>query len=224
MFTRICCSSFIYSWLILSSLLRISFLGDSSALPPTQHVSVANFTPYPYSRGHIHVTGSTLDDPQDFEVAYFADRDDIDVKKHLWAYKKQRQIMRRTKMFRGELAIGHPRFSEGSAAACIEDSDGLLAPELHDVKYTAEDDAAIIKWAYDNVGTTWHSMSTCKMAPLDEKGAVDSSLSVYGVTGLKIADLSICPENVAANTANTAMLVGEKAADIFIRELGLSPV
>ena len=31
----------------------------------------------------------------------------------------------------------------------------------------------------------------------------------------------MCPENVAANTYNTALMVGEKAADIFIEELGL---
>lgn len=30
---------------------------------------------------------------------------------------------------------------------------------------------------------------------------------------------SIVPKNVGANTANTAMVIGEKAADMFIREL-----
>ena len=35
------------------------------------------------------------------------------------------------------------------------------------------------------------------------------------------ADLSIPPENVAANTNNTALMIGEKAADIIIHELGL---
>lgn len=35
------------------------------------------------------------------------------------------------------------------------------------------------------------------------------------------ADLSICPENVGANTNNTALIVGEKAAVIIGRELGL---
>jgi len=34
-------------------------------------------------------------------------------------------------------------------------------------------------------------------------------------------DLSICPGNVGANTANTAMCIGEKAADIIAKELGL---
>jgi alcohol oxidase len=33
--------------------------------------------------------------------------------------------------------------------------------------------------------------------------------------------MSIVPENVAANTNNTALIVGEKAADIIGKELGL---
>lgn len=59
------------------------------------------------------------------------------------------------------------------------------------------------------------------MGPREEAGVVDASLSVYGVQGLKIADLSIPPRNVAANTMSTAVAVAEKAADIFIKELGL---
>lgn len=46
-------------------------------------------------------------------------------------------------------------------------------------------------------------------------------MNVYGISGLKIADLSVPPEHVAGNTYNAALLVGEKAADIFIRELGI---
>jgi alcohol oxidase len=49
------------------------------------------------------------------------------------------------------------------------------------------------------------------------RGVVDAELSVYGVKNLKVADLSIPPLNVAANTANTAIAIGEKAADIFIK-------
>jgi alcohol oxidase len=59
------------------------------------------------------------------------------------------------------------------------------------------------------------------MVPRDKGVVVVANLSVYGVNGLKLADLSIPPENVGANTNNTALMIGEKAADIFIRELGL---
>ncbi|KFY08811.1 hypothetical protein V492_05889 [Pseudogymnoascus sp. VKM F-4246] len=58
------------------------------------------------------------------------------------------------------------------------------------------------------------------MRPLRDGGVVDKDLNVYGVEGLKLCDLSIIPENVGANTNNTAILVG--AAVIVAAELGLT--
>jgi alcohol oxidase len=168
----------------------------------------------------MHITGSKPDDPLDFDVGFFNDAHDIDLKKQVWAYKKQREIVRRTKYYRGELAAGHPRFSEGSAAAATETSESLS--NVKDLEYSKEDDAAIEQWLRENVNTTWHSMATCKMAPFDQDGVVDANLNVYGVQGLKLADLSIAPANVGANTNNTALAIGEKAAEIILAELGAS--
>jgi choline dehydrogenase-like flavoprotein len=159
-------------------------------------------------------------DPLDFATGFFSDAGDIDIKKHVWAYKKQREIARRMDTYRGEIAAAHPPFPAGSGAAAIE-TDGPLE-DVTDIEYSAEDDAVLEKWLRENVGTTWHSLGTCKMAPFDQHGVVDANLSVYGVEGLKIADLSIPPSNVAANTNNTALAIGEKAADMFIRELGIA--
>ncbi|KAI0383333.1 putative alcohol oxidase [Hypomontagnella monticulosa] len=198
-----------------------AFPGDPRSVPIGQYVSVTAFTVYPYSRGHIHVTGPGLDDPVDFKTGFFADAHDIDVKKHIWIYKKQREILRRMETYRGEVASCHPPFAANSEAACVDLSDGPLT-DVKDIKYTAEDDTILDKWIRENVATTWHSLGTCKMAPREQGGVVDANLSVYGVKNLKIADLSIPPSNVAANTANTAYAIGEKAADIFIKELGLS--
>lgn len=126
-------------------------------------------------------------------------------------------------IFRGELAATHPSFPEGSKAAVIEQCDGpVITDDSSRIEYSAEDDKAIEKRIREVLSTTWHSLGTCKMAPRDQKGVVDKDLNVYGVQGLKLADLSVPPENVGANTGNTAFLVGEKAADIFIKELGLS--
>lgn len=194
------------------------FLGDPASVPAGQYVTTGTYTAYPYSRGHMHITGPKHDSPLDFDVGYFSDAHDIDMKKQLWAYKKQREIMRRTSYYRGELALGHPKFPAGSAAAVVENLDGPLT-NVQDLVYTKEDDAAIEQWLRENVNTTWHSLGTCKMAPKEEDGVVDASLNVYGVKGLKVADLSIPPENVGANTNNTALVIGEKAADIIIQEL-----
>ncbi|KAF3003986.1 hypothetical protein E8E14_007276 [Neopestalotiopsis sp. 37M] len=193
------------------------FPGDPTGLEPTQYLAISTFTVYPYSRGHIHIKSSDPDEAPEFATGFF--KDPIDVKKHIWSYKKQREIIRRMQNYRGEIAATHPPFSGSSPAAIIEINEPLT--NVTDIKYTAEDDKVIEKWVRENVGTTWHSLGTCSMAPLEAGGVVDANLSVHGVQRLKIADLSIAPQNVAANTANTAMVIGEKAADIFIKELGL---
>jgi alcohol oxidase len=57
------------------------------------------------------------------------------------------------------------------------------------------------------------------MKPRGRGGVLDPHLNVYGVQGLKVADLSICPSNVGANTYSTALVIGEKAAVIIAEEL-----
>lgn len=210
------------------------------AVPKGQYLSVVNYTAYPYSRGHIHITSAddTQPAPLDFDVGFFTDEHDLDIKKLVWGYKKTREIMRRTKLYRGEVAGGHPSFPEGSAAACLDlpletslveylQRDGgsnnvnCAAPEttIPNLVYTKEDDLAIEEWLRKAVNTTWHSLGTCKMAPREQKGVVDDKLNVYETKGLKIIDLSIVPENVGANTCNTAMIIGEKGADLIAQEV-----
>ncbi|PNS20058.1 Cellobiose dehydrogenase [Sphaceloma murrayae] len=203
----------------------LSFLANSdhSVLPDdAEYISCANWTAYPYSRGYIHITGPELSDRVDFNVGYLTDANDIDVKKHIWAYKLSREMFRRMSIYRGELAIGHPRFPAGSKAAVVEKADGPVPDDAPPIQYSAADDEAIDLKIRETVGTTWHSLGTCKMAPREKMGVVDASLGVYGTRGLKLADLSVPPENVGANTNNTALMIGEKAADIFIKELGLA--
>jgi choline dehydrogenase-like flavoprotein len=190
--------------------------------PGNPGLGVSAFTVYPFSRGHVHITGPELEDPLDFETGFFdGDGGTLDVKKHVWAYKKQREITRRMPSYRGEVAACHPPFAPDSKAAITTTKlDGPLPADIPDIAYTPEDDAVLEKWLRANVSTTWHSLGTCKMAPREQNGVVDASLGVYGVEGLKIADMSVVPKNVAANTNNTALAIGEKAADIFIKELG----
>lgn len=183
-------------------------------------MSLSCFTVHPMSRGYVHITGPGIDDPIDFDTGYFAGAGNLDLKKQVWLYKKQREIFRRMQLFRGELASTHPPFPPGSKSMC-KDYTGPLPEDVEDIEYSAEDDMIIEQFVRENVGTTWHSLGTCKMAPREDMGAVNASLSVHGVRGLKVADLSIAPGNVGANTNNLALTVGEKAADIFIKELGL---
>ena len=168
------------------------------------------YSGYSYSRGHLHITGPNWEDPVDLVPGFLSDADDIDLKMHIWAYKRCRALMLSTKFCTNELSILRPRFPEGSDAASTNPTP----------KYTTEDDEAIAQFIRENVATTWHSLGTCKMAPFEKNGVVDSKLNVYGVEGLKCCDLSIAPQMVAANTCNTAYVVGERGADIIMKEFG----
>ncbi|KAK7424569.1 hypothetical protein QQZ08_008579 [Neonectria magnoliae] len=194
-----------------------AYFGDPADLPDNaEYATIAPWVTYPYARGHVHITGPEIDDPYDFDPRWLLDANDIDLKSHVWGYKTQRAIARRMDIFRGELASGQPRFPSASKAAVIETADGPISSVI---EYSAEDDAAIVQYIRENIGTSRHPLGTCKMAPQEENGVVDTTLNVYGVSGLKIADLSIPPKQVAANTYNAALMIGEKAADIIIREL-----
>ncbi|KYK60260.1 alcohol dehydrogenase [Drechmeria coniospora] len=209
-----------------------SYLGDHKLLVPredggTQYATIGAYTAYPYSRGNIHIVSKDPHAPASFNTGYLDHPADLE--KQLWAYKKLRELYRRTNAYAGELSPGHPKFRPGSKAALAGEHPpkaGYATVEerraLAPIEYDAEDDAAIEDWIRSNVNSTWHSLGTCKMAPKDRGGVVDESLNVHGTQQLKLVDLSIVPENVAANTYNTALIVGEKAADIIGKELGLS--
>lgn len=118
-------------------------------------------------------------------------------------------------MYRGEMAKCHLLFDNNSDAACVA-FDRPLPTDAPPIKYTAEDDQVLERWIRENVSTTWHFFGTCKMLPRKQQGVVNANLGVYGVHGLKIANLSVVPKNVAANTNHKALAISKKAADIFI--------
>ncbi|KAG1864381.1 GMC oxidoreductase-domain-containing protein [Suillus subluteus] len=135
-----------------------------------------------------------------------------------FGYKKTREVFRRMASYRGEVTAGHPDFPEGSAAACREAS-GPVDLNAPDIVYTAEDDEAINHFHRDIVQTAWHSLGTCAMKSETDQGVVDARLNVYGVSNLKVADMSISPLNVGTNTYSTALLIGERAAMIIAEDL-----
>jgi choline dehydrogenase len=65
-----------------------------------------------------------------------------------------------------------------------------------------------------NLRTYSHYAGTCKMGT-DEMSVVDPELRVHGVTGLRVADASIMPAPVSANTNATVYAIAERAADLL---------
>jgi len=207
--------------LILMSL--IAGLLKSSSEPATnKYISMVYFTAYPSSTGFVNITsGSDAYSAVDFHPGYLDVSTDVTILR--WAYKRSREIARRMRMYRGEYIPGHPKFPEGSLAKCGL-AEGPVDINEPDIVYSKEDDEAINQYHREYVTTTWHSMGTCAMKGRQDSGVVDSRLNVYGTRNLKIADCSIAPRNVGANTYNTAIAIGEKAAVLITEDLRISGV
>ncbi|KAH7929099.1 alcohol oxidase [Leucogyrophana mollusca] len=218
---------------------------DHSLLPPGKYMTMFQYLEYPASRGKIHIASANPYVEPFFDSGFMNDKADFAPIR--WSYKKTREVARRMDAFRGELTSHHPHFHPASPAAA-KDIDITTAKQLmpdaftvgihmgtwhkpgeqynaskvhDDIKYTKEDDEAIDNWISDHVETTWHSLGTCAMKPREEGGVVDKRLNVYGTQNLKCVDLSICPDNLGTNTYSSALLVGEKGADLLCEDLGI---
>jgi len=201
--------------------LQIAAVGGKNPEVPRGFV-FGYFPGYPASTGRVHITSGL--DPYaklDFEPGYLDDPADIVILR--WAYKHVREIARRMEYYQGDVVAGHPTFAEGSQAA-TQLARKPVEISASNIVYSKEDDDAIDDFHRRNIQTSWHSIGTCAMKPRDQGGVVDERLNVYGVQNLKIADLSITPDNVGANTYNTAIAVGEKAAVIIAEDLGIKGV
>ncbi len=75
-------------------------------------------------------------------------------------------------------------------------------------------------WVREDVSTTFHPSSTCRMAPADDPGAVvDHDGRVHGIDRLRVADASVFPTSPRANLHCTVVAVAEKLADAIQSDL-----
>ena len=67
--------------------------------------------------------------------------------------------------------------------------------------------------------TCYHQMGTCRMGPSADKTAVvNNELKVYGIEKLRVVDASIMPTMLSANLNAGAMMIGEKASSIILKD------
>ena len=101
-----------------------------------------------------------------------------------------------------------------------EDFSPIVAERIEPLDGDLESDEALDAWIAREVTTGQHLCGTCKMGPSsDPMAVVDQYNRVHGIEGLRIADASIMPNTVRANTNVTAMMIGERAADFIQRGL-----
>lgn len=100
-------------------------------------------------------------------------------------------------------------------------------------KFMKATDEELLDFARTAMNTIWHYSCSARMgtppptdtsAPLntDTVGACDPRLRVYGVQGLRVADCSAMPFVVSGNTNASAMMIGDKAAQLIYEDHALN--
>ena len=79
-------------------------------------------------------------------------------------------------------------------------------------------DQEMLAYIADAGSTIFHPAGTCKMG-VDPLAVVDERLRVRGVEGLRVADASIMPTVVSANTNATCIMIGDRVSEMVLEEL-----
>ena len=78
-------------------------------------------------------------------------------------------------------------------------------------------DDELIHFIREFATTIYHPAGSCKMGR-DPLAVVDERLRVHGIDGLRVADASIMPHIINANTNAPCIMIGEKAAAMIMEE------
>jgi choline dehydrogenase len=157
---------------------------------PRGGYSIAFAVSTPQSRGSIRLAGPGIETRPLVDPNYLGDQRDID---------------RMLAGMRIARAIGDsPRMSKWRKA------ESLPGPD-------AQDDASLIEYLRRSTTPYWHPVGTCRMGS-DPDSVVDLELRVRGVHGLRVADASVMPTVVSANTNATVLAVAERAASVIARQ------
>lgn len=153
---------------------------------PEMTVSVCNLRPT--SRGRV----SLCDDWKKHGISIYANylSTDNDQEVAIRSVKKVRSIFQKNPL---------------SSRVTSEVSPGI----------SVKSDLEILDYVRGSAQSMHHWAGTCKMG-IDEKSVVDSQLRVYGTKNLRVADASIIPNIVSANTNAVSYVIGEKAAQMIL--------
>jgi choline dehydrogenase len=143
----------------------------------------------PDSHGHVRIVAPDPAAPPAIQPNYLAEESD------------RRALLGGMRLARSIMAT--PRM-----AAMV---DRETMPGAH-----AQGDDDLLAYARASGHGTYHLVGSARMGPnSDPTAVVDARLAVHGLSGLRIADASVMPSMVSANTMAATMMIAEKAADLL---------
>ena len=170
--------------------------------PYMQGIGVAPTLLRPKSRGTVTLGGLSINDPPIIDPNYLDHPDDLQTLVEGLKMVKKLEGTEAFKKFGMELI-----------------QDRMLCGD-HLKPYS---DEYYECFAREYLTTVYHPVGTCAMGPVGKKNSVvDHWLRVHSIGGLRVADASIMPRLVGANTNAACVMIGEKAASMIIKEAKLS--
>lgn len=161
----------------------------AAGIDPFPGFSIGTFKIRPKSRGCVHAkTSDPMQDPA-ILINYLTHPEDIET------YRRAVVMMR--------------QIAAQPALKPLIVRETRPGPEITDVD-------ELLEYIRETGQTAWHAVGSCRMG-IDDMAVTDPTLKVRGVTGLRVADISVLPTIVSPNTNAPAFMVGEKAADMIAR-------
>jgi choline dehydrogenase len=141
----------------------------------------------PYSRGSLRLASTTPGAHPLIDPAYYTDQRDLDIV--VTGLRIAREI------------------GATPALAPWRGAGALPGPELQDHKNLRD-------YARTNTRSYSHYAGTCAIGT-DEHSVVDTNLHIHGITNLRVADASVMPSPISANTNATVYAIAERAAELI---------
>jgi choline dehydrogenase len=145
----------------------------------------------PTSRGSIHITGPRVSDAPRIVPNYLDTEHDRDLV--VKVTRKLRELMASNEM------------------------KSLGAQEIQPGVEKINTDDEILDYSLNHGASGYHTLGTCSIGP-DEQDVVDVRLRVRGVSGLRVVDASVFPEQPSGNNNAPTLAVSWIAADMILED------
>jgi choline dehydrogenase-like flavoprotein len=141
----------------------------------------------PFSRGSVRLASDTPGATPVIDPRYYTDARDL---------RMMVAGLRMAREIGGAPALAPWRGMEALPGADVRDEHDLRA------------------YLRRNIRSYSHYAGTCRIG-VDETAVVDTELRLHGISGLRVADASVMPSPVSANTNATVYAIAERAAELI---------